>query len=104
MLGGRSERVSGGEFPDLRENTGNSTEVRLLGGTEPQNRQGIAGEIPYTRNRDIVDANRECLLRQQGLPSPLSDFATNVEIDASMALMQAQVKLERREFSPMHRG
>ena len=28
---------------------------------------GIAGEIPCSRNRDNLDANRECCLRQQGI-------------------------------------
>jgi hypothetical protein len=60
------------------ENTGNFVGIRLLLGAGSQHPQGIAGEIPYTRNREIFDPNREWFLRQQGLPSPLSDCATNV--------------------------
>ena len=73
------------DFPDLREDTGNSVENRPLSSTEAQQSQGIAGEIPCTRNRDNLDANRECCLRQQGLTLPLSDFSTSLSsTDASV--------------------
>jgi hypothetical protein len=59
VLRGCSERVSAIQFN--RENTGNFVEIMPSGGAEGQHSQGIAGEIPYTRNREIFEANRVCL-------------------------------------------
>jgi hypothetical protein len=43
-------------------------------GTELQHSQSIAGEIPYTGNRDILDANRECFWTHRDFP-PIGGIA-----------------------------
>jgi hypothetical protein len=46
VLGGWSERVSATDFPDDREDTGNSLEIGLLGDARGQHLERTAGEIP----------------------------------------------------------
>jgi hypothetical protein len=63
----------------MRDNAGNFIGFNPLLGAEPPHTQGIAGEIPYTRNREIFDPNRECFQRQQGTALTAQRMSTNNE-------------------------